>query len=241
MKRFYVIILLLFSLRGYAQIQNAHAYKGNQLYASGQYKEAAAEYELALKEKKNKETQFNLGDALYQQKNYEAASKQFEAAGRNAKDKSLRSASNHNIGNTYLEQKKWDEAIKYFKQALKENPNAQQTKYNLAYAQAMKQNQDKKDQQDKKDDQKKDKKDDQKEDQKDDKKDEQKNGDDKNKPDDGEQKKDQGEQQKPQPQPSKLTEQQAEQILNALNQEEKKLRDKKEKGKGQPIRLEKDW
>jgi hypothetical protein len=29
--------------------------------------------------------------------------------------------------------------------------------------------------------------------------------------------------------------------LNALNQEEKKLKEKKEKGKGQAVRLEKDW
>ncbi len=41
--------------------------------------------------------------------------------------------------------------------------------------------------------------------------------------------------------PSKLTEKQADQILNALNQEEKKLRDKKEKGRGQAVKLEKDW
>ncbi len=41
--------------------------------------------------------------------------------------------------------------------------------------------------------------------------------------------------------PSKLSKAQADQILNALNQEEKKLKEKKEKGKGRAVRLEKDW
>jgi hypothetical protein len=41
--------------------------------------------------------------------------------------------------------------------------------------------------------------------------------------------------------PSKLTKEQADQLLNALNQEEKKLRDKKDKVSGQPVKLDKDW
>ncbi|HOZ50571.1 MAG TPA: hypothetical protein PLU17_01830, partial [Chitinophagaceae bacterium] len=46
---------------------------------------------------------------------------------------------------------------------------------------------------------------------------------------------------KPKPMPSKLTKEQADQLLNALNQEEKKLREKKDKVSGQPVKLEKDW
>ncbi|MBW7913410.1 MAG: hypothetical protein H3C54_06870, partial [Taibaiella sp.] len=46
---------------------------------------------------------------------------------------------------------------------------------------------------------------------------------------------------RPQPQPSKLSEQQAEQLLNALQQEEKKLQDKLKQGKAVPVKVEKDW
>ena len=46
---------------------------------------------------------------------------------------------------------------------------------------------------------------------------------------------------KPKPMPSKLTKEQADQLLNALNEEEKKLREKKEKSNGQPVKLDKDW
>jgi ABC-type Fe3+-hydroxamate transport system substrate-binding protein len=38
-----------------------------------------------------------------------------------------------------------------------------------------------------------------------------------------------------------LSEKQAEQLLNALQQEEKKLQDKMKKEKGAPVRMQKDW
>jgi tetratricopeptide (TPR) repeat protein len=137
------------------------------------------------------------------------------------------------MGNTFLEQKKWDDAIKYFKQSLRDNPNSANTKYNLAYAQKMKQQQDQKDKDEKKEDEKKDK---QQQDKQQDKKEQ------KEEPSKSEQQSDdQRAPEKPKPQPSKLTKEQAEQLLNALNQEEKKLKAKKDKGTGQPMKLEKDW
>lgn len=87
-----------------------------------------------MRPKKSREAQYNLGNALYQQKNYEKASKQFEEAAKNSKDRSIQSFSNHNIGNAYSEQKKWDDAINYYKQSLKVNPNSADTKYNCVCA-----------------------------------------------------------------------------------------------------------
>ena len=234
MRNYLILLFCILPFINYAQIKNADAYSGNKLYANGKFKEATAIYEKALHDNKNKEIQYNLGNSLYQQKEYEKANKQYEEVARNVKDKNLKAASNHNIGNTFLEQKKWDEAIQYFKQSLKENPTSQDTKYNLAYAQAMKKNQDKQDKnKDKKDQDKKDK----------DKKPEDKKDD--QQPQKPEDKKENGdkekEEQKPQPQPSKLTKDQADQLLNALNQEEKKLKEKKDKANGQPVKLDKDW
>ena len=191
----------------------------------------------------------------YQQKNYESAVKKYQESQKLSSNKQLRSASNHNIGNTYLEQKKWDEAIGYFKEALRQNPNAADSRYNLAYAMAMKkkeeqqkQNQQNKDQKNK-DQQNKDQqnKDQQQKDQQN--KDQQKPNEPKpdNQPEnqdeqgDPQKQNEQKQDQQPQPMPSKLSKAQVDQILNALNQEEKKLKEKKEKGKGQAVRLEKDW
>jgi Ca-activated chloride channel family protein len=235
------LILLLFSqvlsVTLYAQIADQQLYHGNKLYAKGKYKEAEQAYQKAYTARKSREAQYNLGNALYQQKSYEKAAKQYESAANNSTDRSLKSFSNHNIGNTFLEQKKWDDAIQYYKQSLKINPNSADTKYNLAYSQKMKQQQDQ--QKDKNKDKQQNQQDQQKQDQQ--KQDEQKQDQQKqDQPKQGE-KPEEKKDEKPQPMPSKLTKEQADQLLNALNQEEKKLRENKDKAGGQPVKLDKDW
>jgi tetratricopeptide (TPR) repeat protein len=183
---------------------------------------------------------------LYQQKDFEKAAKQYTESASNTKNNSLKAASYHNLGNAFLEQKKYDEAIQNFKQALKMNPLAKETKYNLAYAQAMKKKQDQQEKENKdKKDNNKDKQDKNKEQQEKDKKEKEeqdkKSQDQKNKQDEQNKNQDGKEKENSQSMPSKLSKEQADQLLNALNQEEKKLRAKKEKGNGQPVRLEKDW
>jgi Ca-activated chloride channel family protein len=237
---------------------NPELRKGNQLYKDKKYKEAQQTYAGALQKDPTSNTgMFNMGDALYKSKDYEGSRKVLEASIKTTKDKKEQARAYHNIGNSYLEEKKWEDAIGAYKQSLKLDPTDADTKYNLAYANAMlkkdgggkdkkndKDKKDKKDDKDKKDQDKKDqdKKDQDKKDQ--DKKDQDKKDQDKKDGDPKDQKdkgdKDQPKEQ-PQGQPSKLTKQQADNLLNALQQEEKKLQDKKEKGKGVPVKMEKDW
>lgn len=233
--------------------------KGNKLYQEKKYKEAQTAYLGALKKDPTSYTGiFNLGDALYHDKNYEQARQAMETGVKTTRDKKEQARAYHNIGNTFLQEKKWEEAAHAYKQSLRLDPTDADTKYNLAYANAMikkdgggkdknkdkdKKDQDKKDQ-DKKDQDKKDqdKKDQDKKDGDQDKKDQdKKDGDQDKQKDQGDQDKDKQDQQRPQGQPSKLSQQQAENLLNALRQEEKKLQDKKEKGKGVPVKLDKDW
>jgi Ca-activated chloride channel family protein len=228
--------------------------KGNELYKEKKYQEAQKAYTSALQKDPASFTgAFNLGDALYKDRKFEPARQAMDAGIKLTKDKQQQARAYHNIGNSFMEEESWEEAAKAYKQALRLNPADPDTKYNLAYAYAMmkkegggdnkkddKDNKDNKDNKDKKDDKdNKDKKDqDQNKDQGDKDKQDKDQGKDGQNPED---KKDKEEQEKPQPQPSKLSEQQAENLLNALRQEEKKLQDKKEKGKGVPVRLEKDW
>jgi len=226
--------------------------KGNALYAEQKYDEAQNVYRDALRKDPTSYTgMFNMGDALYKGKQFANAREAMDASAKATTDKLQQAHAYHNIGNTYLEEKKWEEAIAAYKQALRLNPTDADTKYNLAYAQAMlkknggdKNNKDK----DKKD---KDKKDQDKKDQ--DKKEQDKKDQDKKDQDkkndggkDGKDQKDkQGDQdkpeQRPQGQPSKLTRQQAEQMLNALRQDEKKIQDRKAKGSAIPVKMDKDW
>lgn len=223
--------------------------KGNQLYSEKKYKEAQEAYQQAMQKNPSfVPGAFNLANALLQQQQYDAARKLYTATAKTSRDKLQQSNANYNLGNSYMSEQKWKEAVEGYKESLRKNPQDEDAKYNLSYALAkMKQDQQNKDKdKDKKKDQDKDKKDQQqdkkKPDQKEgkDKKDQEQKGD-QNK-DQQQDQQDKGEQDKrPKPQPSKLSEQQADNLLNALQQEERKLQDKKNEGKGVPVKLEKDW
>ncbi len=218
--------------------------KGNELYKDQKYKEAVTYYQQALTKNPTSVTgMFNLGNAYYKQKQTDAARQVMTAAARQSKDSLQRAAAQYNLGNTYMDEQKWEEAIESYKQTLRDNPRDEEARYNLSYARAMLKQQeqqgggnDNKDQQDDKD--KKDNQQQQQQDQQDDKKkDKQQDKQDQQQQD----QKEEEQQQRSQPMPSKLSEQQAEQILNALQQEEKNLQDKQQKEKGVPVKIEKDW
>lgn len=216
---------------------------GNKAYQQKKFDSAAKQYEKAIeKQPKSYKGNFNLGDALYQNKEYDKARTAFNQSVELATNKQEKADALHNVGNTFMAQKKWEDAVNTYKHSLKLDAQNKNTIYNLAYAQEMlkkdqnnkdknknKKNQDKKDQ---------DKKNQDKENQ--DKKDQDKKDQDKKNQDKKDQ--DKKDQERPQPQPSKLTKQEAANILNALQQEEKKLHQgEKDTQKGAPAQLEKDW
>ena len=239
-----VLVFMCFSVSSMAQA-NKFLLQGNKLYDQQRYKEAAADYSKALaKDPTNTPGMFNLGNSLYQQKLYDSSRKVMASASKVVKDKNGKAAANYNIGNSYMSEQKWEDAVNAYKTTLRNNPQDGDAKYNLSYAEQML----KKQQQEQKKDEKKDKQDkdkdkknkgDQKnQDQKQEKQD--KDGD----PKDDKNQKEKEEQEKAkqeQAQPSKLSQQQAEQLLNALQQEEKKLQDKMKKEKGVPTKMTKDW
>jgi Ca-activated chloride channel family protein len=246
-------LVLFFSMGGKmltAQTVNKQIFKGNEEYKRKNYAQAEKQYKQAFEVKKNREAQYNLGNAQYQQKNLGGAQKQFSEVAGLSKDVKLQAQANYNLGNTFLAQQKYDEAIQSFKRSLKGDPTNENARYNLAYAQKMKKEKDKQDQEEQSENEKdKDKKDNEQDKQnkkeqenqsgkENEKQSEQEKKDaDKNKGGEGKQ---EGEE-KPKSMPSKLSKAQADQFLNALNNEEKRLKEKKEKGSGVAIPLEKDW
>lgn len=225
--------------------------EGNRLYQQKKYKEAMDAYMEALKKNPSSVPgMFNLSNAMYQLGQTEQARTLLENTIKSSKDSNITASAQYNIGNTFMSQRNWDGAIEAYKKALRLNPQDANAKYNLSYALAMKQKED----QNKKNDQKnkdgkdnKEKKDDKnKQDNKNDKDKQEKDKQDKDKQDkENKDKQDKGqgdqEQQKQEPQPSKMSEQKADQMLKILQQDEKDLRDKKQKAKGVPVKLQKDW
>jgi tetratricopeptide (TPR) repeat protein len=169
-----------------------------------------------------------LSDSYYKQKKYENALKELSFLSNNEKDKMRLSSVYHNIGNCYFKMGKLDEAEDAYKKALRNNPNDMETKYNLAFIKRNKNQKGKND--DKKD---KDKKDKDK-----DKKDQQKQN--QNKQD---QKKD-DQQKQQQQQQNKISKEDADRMLDAMQQDEKKTLEKMKeqpKTKARSMKIEKAW
>ncbi len=232
--------------------------EGNKLYNQQKFTDASVAYKKSLSQNAAYEkATYNLGNALYQNKNFQEAAPQFGLAAKNAKDKPSKAEAYHNLGNAMMELKKYPEAVEAYKNALRNNPNDDETRYNLAVAKSkvedQKQNQknekenkeqDKKDKQDK-DDNKNDKNKNDGKDKDKDKKDPKKNeGDDDNKENKNKDPKKDDNKDKKKPKPkSNLSPQQLKQLLESLNNEEKKTQKKMnaKKSKGPKIKQEKDW
>lgn len=225
----------------YGQEDKKFIKEGNTLFENKKYKEAGQQYQQALKkDKESYKATFNLGDAYYKQEKYEEAAQQFQSLTHRATGKDTLAKAYHNLGNALLKSKKYEESATAYKNALKNNPSDEDTRYNLAYVQQLlkqqqQQNKDKDKKDNKKDKDKKDKNDKNKD--KDDKKDENK----KDKED--QQKKDQQKKDKKEgKQSDKISKEDAQRLLDALQNDEKNVQDKLKKGKqGIKMQIEKDW
>lgn len=244
-----LVIILVFLLQGtilFAQQEKSLIHKGNQLYEQKKYKEAEESYRKSVEKKnQNVEGNFNLGDALFKQKKFAEAGDQFnQLAGSSPNNKAVAAAAYHNMGNSLLENKKLEESVDAYKKSLLNNPRDEQTRYNLAYAQEklkqqQQQNKNNKNNKDNKDNKNQNKQNQDKQNQdknNPDKKDQDKQNQDKKDQD----KKDQDGQQ---PQPDKLSKEDAQRMLDALNNNEKQTQDKlkNKKLKGARMRVTKDW
>lgn len=250
-----VLINILFALPLISNGQSPKKFirEGNKQYKDGQYNEAEIKYRKSLKE--NKESvpgTFNLGDALYKQGKYEEAADNFrQITGLNT-DPQTEAKAYHNLGNSLLKSKKLEESIEAYKNALKRNPQDEDSRYNLAYAKTLLKQQQNQQNQNKKDNKDKDKnKDKNKEENKEDKGDEEK--DDKNKKDKGKDEKDSqskdsegGEKAEDQDQKgakpkNKISKEDAQRMLDALNQQEKDMQKKVQKKPAVRVEIEKNW
>ena len=219
-------------------------------------------YRKAIAIEENKATgSYNLGNAYYKNSKNEEALSRFVNAAKVATTKPQAHQAFHNLGNALMNQKEYSGAVEAYKNALRNNPSDDQSRYNLALAKDLleknppqegeddqdkdQDNQDKKDQQDKKDDQ--DKNQDQEKDPNDNQNPEDKKGDeqeDKKEPQEPKDPKDeQAKQQQQQPADGQLSPQQVKNLLESMNNQEKKVQDKinAKKQKGVKIKSEKDW
>jgi len=216
---FLLILLNLSVLPLSAQADRKFIRQGNRQYEKEKFSDSEILYRKAIdKNKGSADAVFNTGDALYRQKKYEDAGRQFTENHKMNEDKDKKSASLYNLGNSLLMANKLKESIEAYKSALRVKPDDKEAKYNLAYAQDLlrkQEEQKQQQQQQNKNDQNKDqnKKDDQKKDQN-------------NNNQQQDQNKDQQQQQQNQQDQQAISKEDAERLLNAIANDEKNVQEK---------------
>ncbi len=242
-------LLIIFIMAGaqtlYAQAEKKYIRQGNKDYQKNKFSESEILYRKASdKNKTSPDAVFNTGDALYKQKKYEDAGKQFIENSTMNEDKDKKSAAMYNLGNSLLQSDKLEESINAYKNSLRLNPANPEAKYNLAYAQDLLRKQQEQKQQQSKDkqDQNKDKnKNKNNKDQKDNKDNKDQNNKNNDQQKNDKQNQDQNQQQQDQQQ--KMTRADAERLLNAIANEEKNVQEKVqlEKAARERVKTVKNW
>lgn len=221
--------LLLFPMLVFGQnTDRAYLRSGNKLYADSLFIKAEVDYRKALEANPNStEAMYNLGNALSQQQKFKDAMEQYQAAARIEKNKSKLAQIYHNMGVLLQAGKQYPQCVEAYKQALRNNPKDDETRYNLALAQKMlkdQQNQQQnQDQNNKEQEQEKEEKQKQQQEQQ-------------------QEQQQQDKQQQQQQQENKMSKENAEQLLNAAMQDEKETQEKlKQQQQVQGRKLDKDW
>ena len=193
---------------------------GNKLYRSKEYSKAEIDYRKALEvNKSDRTTIFNLANVLYRTDRGEEAGKLYQSLAPHLSLLSPTEAADltHNAGNTAFRAKQLEQAIEYYKESLRRRPSDEDTRYNLALAQKLLEDQKKNGGggQDQKQDQDKDQQQDQQKDQ---------------------------QKQPQQPNQDQMSQETANRILQALQKDEKNTRQKLEQAQQQRGRSRrKNW
>ena len=109
--------------------------EGNKAYKQNDFSNAESAYRKSLESKPNNpDALYNLGNSLYQQGRFEEAKEAFDAAKQFDKKRKAQAEAMHNYGNSLFQEKKYQEAAQAFKEALKLNPADDDSRYNLAQA-----------------------------------------------------------------------------------------------------------
>lgn len=223
----FLSVVIAFSTPAFSQKQvRKELKKGNKEYVREKYTEAEIAYRKALEvNARSADAAYNLGNSLYKQSKFPEALQQYEAALSQEKDKNLAAADWHNAGNVFMSAKDYQKSVEAYKRSLRLNPNDDETRYNLALAQKLMENQQQQDQN-------------QNEDKQDQNKDEQQ------KQEQQQQDRQDKQEQQQQQNPNEMQKENAEQILDAMMQNE---RNTQEKVKAEQMRqlkqrkTEKNW
>ena len=224
----YILLFLIHPL--YAQPERKKVQEANELFKAEKYNEALNLYrDAALDNPLSPGIHYNIGNTLYKQGNYEEALLEYDKV-LTAKDADLHFRSYYNMGNTLYRMGKLPEAILSYTEALKLNPDDDESKYNLEFVrnklkeqlrnqeQSQQQQQEQQSQQEQKQEEQK-----------------------QQQVEEGQQEEEQQEEQQLQQEEKEMTPEEADRILNALQNDEKDLQKQRKMSSNSNVRVKKDW
>lgn len=135
-----LLFVLYFAIFQYHWAQNnpendPYIQKANKAFGEKKYSEAEKKYRLSEnKQLSGAKSAYNLGNAIYKQKYPAESLTNYQKSLAKATTKAERHAIYHNIGNAMMKLKNYQGAVEAYKNALKNNPNDDQTRYNYALA-----------------------------------------------------------------------------------------------------------
>jgi len=233
-KELLIIICFLISISCFSQNKESLLRDGNKLYKDSSYNAAEIKYRKSLeKDQDYFNASFNLADAIYKQERYggpDGSSALFNALKDNAPSREDLSNIYHNLGNSLLKEQKTDKAIEAYKEALKINPNDNDTRYNLTLAKKLKQEQDKQEENKQEEDKQEENK-------------QEENKQEENKQEENKQEEDKQEEDKQEEKKEGISKEDAEKMLEAIEQKEKEIQKELQKTriKGKKINKLNDW
>lgn len=122
------------NLQSKLKAQN-YVYQANGQLNSDDFINAEMSYRKAISESPDYLVgSYNLANSYYKIENYKEALYRAQQAIKAATTKKEKHKSYHNIGNILMKEKKCKEAAEAFKNALRNNPNDEETRYNFALA-----------------------------------------------------------------------------------------------------------
>lgn len=249
-------MLCALSLSVSAQVDRHDVRAGNRKFRKGDWKAADISYRKALvKDSTSVPANFNLANTLYRTENYDEAAKTMEKIKDSAPSSANAADYFYNVGDIAIAKKDWQGAVTAFKESLLRNPGDLEAKENYIYAKKMLENQQNggggngQDNQQNKNDQngqngQGDQNQDQNQDQNKDKNQDQNQNDQNNQPQQNNQNNQNNQGGQQDGQQMKISPQQAQQMLRAIQAKEKETQDKVNKEKAEALKSrqkEKNW
>src|SRR5574343_599332 len=131
----YGLLVTSFLVKAQEKEADKNLPQGNEAFVEKKYADAEAEYRISeSKNQKKAIASYNLGNAIYLQNQANEAKYHYVKALSNAKNKTDKHRIYHNLGNILMKAKDYYGAVEAYKNALRNNPADDETRYNYALA-----------------------------------------------------------------------------------------------------------